>query len=453
MRIEEYLNLLTGQIRCEKAKDPVKREIQAHIEDQIEAFIAGGMQEEEAQEAAVLEMGDPVAVGGDLDRLHRPKMPWGMVVFASVLGAAGLILQCFLRLRFTNLYWSGNSVISPRQFFYLIISILVMVAVCRLDYSRIGYYAKGIYLALFSVLLLGIVFGAVPVNGARRWIALPFGMTINATMLLLLFVPLYAAILYLHRGQGYFGSAGAGVRWMVPPLFLAWLCQSFYTMGLLLPAFLAVYLLAVYKGWYRVSKKIILGSVLAGIIFLAGAALWLVFTNPDSYQAARLLALFTGRPQSYQAEMLRNVCSGSRWIGAAADEVRAPLSYLSPSDYTLAYVIADYGILAGVVMMSLILALVGRFLYLALKQKNQMGMLIGVGCCIVFALQWVLYAAENLGLLLWGSYCPFLTYGGSGMLVTYMICGLMLSIYRYEDTFPEAGFPAEEEARRGYRSS
>lgn len=30
-----------------------------------------------------------------------------------------------------------------------------------------------------------------------------------------------------------------------------------------------------------------------------------------------------------------------------------------------------------------------------------------------------------------------LTYGGNGMLATFMLCGLMLSIYRYEDVYPE----------------
>ena len=32
------------------------------------------MTEKEAEAAAVMEMGDPVAVGVDMDRIHRPKM-------------------------------------------------------------------------------------------------------------------------------------------------------------------------------------------------------------------------------------------------------------------------------------------------------------------------------------------------------------------------------------------
>ena len=30
-------------------------------------------------------------------------------------------------------------------------------------------------------------------------------------------------------------------------------------------------------------------------------------------------------------------------------------------------------------------------------------------------------------------YCPFITYGRFGMLVTYVLLGLLLSIYRYQD--------------------
>ena len=44
----------------------------------------------------------------------------------------------------------------------------------------------------------------------------------------------------------------------------------------------------------------------------------------------------------------------------------------------------------------------------------------------------------NLGFTLFGSgYCPFLTYGGTGTVMTYALCGIMLSIIRYERVFPE----------------
>ena len=54
----------------------IAKEVEDHIEDQKQVFMAEGMKEEEAEKAAVEEMGDPVEVGVEMDQIHRPKMPW-----------------------------------------------------------------------------------------------------------------------------------------------------------------------------------------------------------------------------------------------------------------------------------------------------------------------------------------------------------------------------------------
>ena len=74
------------------------------------------------------------------------------------------------------------------------------------------------------------------------------------------------------------------------------------------------------------------------------------------------------------------------------------------------------------------------FLKVSLKQKNQLGMIMGCGCSVVLFAQLLFYILINTGVLPAGSvYCPFITYGGYGMLVTYVLLGLLLSIYRYQD--------------------
>lgn len=455
MRMEEYLNMLTEQIRCARAREPVRREIQAHIEDQTEAFLSEGMSEEEAREAAVQEMGDPVAVGADMDRLHRPKMPWRLLVFSAVLGAAGLLIQYYLQCHFHFSELPGTADISyGRQFLYLSAGILIMFLMCRLDYSRIGYYSREIYLVLFALLLLGMVVSSEPVNGTVRWIVLPFDIRINVTMMVLLFVPLYAAILYFHRGQSCRGMARAAVRWMLPALFLAWVCASVYTMLLLFLAFLVIFTVAVCRDWFRVSKKAVITAVYAGTLLLAAGMAWYTMNYGADYQAARLQSYFaSGGSTSYQASLLRSIVAESRWIGPASDAVLHQISSLSLFDYTLAYITACCGKLAAILAIFLILFLILKFFRLARQQKNQMGMLMGVGGSTVFLLQWLLYLTEHYGITMLGSYCPFLTYGGSGMLVTYALAGLMLSICRYENTFPEAELCQEEEERRGAKHS
>ena len=58
MERRDYLELMTGQIRCKKMCPVIVREVEDHIEDQKQAFMAEGMKEEEAEKAAVEEMGE-----------------------------------------------------------------------------------------------------------------------------------------------------------------------------------------------------------------------------------------------------------------------------------------------------------------------------------------------------------------------------------------------------------
>ena len=51
------------------------------------------MSQTEAEEAAVREMGDPVEVGLEMDRIHRPTMAWGMIALIVGLSLAGYLLR------------------------------------------------------------------------------------------------------------------------------------------------------------------------------------------------------------------------------------------------------------------------------------------------------------------------------------------------------------------------
>lgn len=44
MKREEYLKILTDQIRCRMTHDAVKAEYCAHIEDQMQAYMSNGME-------------------------------------------------------------------------------------------------------------------------------------------------------------------------------------------------------------------------------------------------------------------------------------------------------------------------------------------------------------------------------------------------------------------------
>lgn len=86
---QEYLKSLTEQIRTKRARTMVAEEVEAHIEDQKQDFMAHGLGEEEAESMAVVEMGDPVEAGVKLDRVHRPKMEWTVLMAILIISIWG----------------------------------------------------------------------------------------------------------------------------------------------------------------------------------------------------------------------------------------------------------------------------------------------------------------------------------------------------------------------------
>lgn len=141
----EFMDVLTEQIRCKRALPLVTKEIEAHIDDQKAEFLAEGMMDAEAEEAAVREMGDPVGTGIMLDRVHRPRMEWSIFGSAVILSLVGLALQIMVLTADTPIgsenwfigIWNGIE----KNILGMAVGVAIMLAVCWIDYSVVGKYA------------------------------------------------------------------------------------------------------------------------------------------------------------------------------------------------------------------------------------------------------------------------------------------------------------------------
>lgn len=80
MDISEYLSTVRKQLTTPGIRDAIEQELGAHLEDQKTALMEEGMEEQEAEEAAVTEMGDPVETGLALNEIHRVK-PSGKYIY------------------------------------------------------------------------------------------------------------------------------------------------------------------------------------------------------------------------------------------------------------------------------------------------------------------------------------------------------------------------------------
>ena len=92
MRVKEFIKEVCSQVEAKRTHGFLTNELIAHIEDQKLAYINEGMDEDSAEERALYQMGDPAAVGENLNQIHRPKREWlGPAVNITVWIITGVI--------------------------------------------------------------------------------------------------------------------------------------------------------------------------------------------------------------------------------------------------------------------------------------------------------------------------------------------------------------------------
>ncbi|MGN9058585.1 permease prefix domain 1-containing protein [Mediterraneibacter faecis] len=363
MRREEYLHTLTEQIRCKMARGIIEQEINDHIEDQKAEFVSEGMSQTEAEEAAVREMGDPVEVGLEMDRIHRPTMAWGMIALIVGLSLAGYLLRSVMYQtvlgieqsagKTEELFWTGmsSSWHTSLELPALLLGLVLMIGICYMDYTRIAVYAKPILIAYQVLLFIGLQVAGAKMNGSTRFIIMPFGnIALNLIDLLWLTIPLFAAVLYSYRGQGYRGILKAILWMIIPSYFLIIRCQSLIAAMILEVVYCVVLAAAVYKGWFQVCKKAVLtgiGVVVVLIPVLLAGGIWCFGM---AYQKERIAAIFSIGDYAVdfpRVNMIREMISGSSAFHGNP-QFKELLKYVDGSVHLLASVVAAYGILAGI---------------------------------------------------------------------------------------------------------
>lgn len=434
---KEYLDTLAEQIRSKPAAAAVRREIESHIEEQKKAFLAEGMTGPEAEEAAVQEMGDPVETGVAMDLIHRPQIPWGSVVLIVFLSIVGMVFRFSLMTKLPGVSFMTGDV--TREGLYLCLGLALMIGICLIDYSRIGRRARTCSLVLALVLMAGNLFAGIVVNGMSGYLYFA-GRVVSINLVWPLFVPLYGGIIYRYRKGGYQGLA-ACLLWTLPGVICTMSCSRMGAALLLLEIDLIILIVAVWKQWFQVAKKKTLIGSGAALILLPVASAGITLLFGADYQKMRLMTLFdvSGQEGNWMRQTIQDMLGNSRFIGASQQALDQEGGFPAV-DFVLSYIVGYYGILAALVLIGLILYLMFRLLRVSLRQKNQLGRLMGTGCAIVMVAQILIYVLCNMGIILPGTiYCPFLTSGGTVMLVTYIIFGILLSVYRYQDIPLEEG--------------
>lgn len=427
--IRDYLDTVAAQIRWKRARAVAVRELGTHLEDQRNEFQAEGHSPEEAERLAVEEMGDPVAVGTDLDRLHRPKSQWKMLCLLAA--ALGLWLVLRLAERWGVSYWNE---------YVVSFGGIVLLA---------AGLAAGIYLLDYTLLAkaalpLAVLLTAAAALGGRLQFQLGYTHDLGQYIILLLPVAMVLAV-YGLRSRGTGGLALCCVLGLLPAV-----CY--------LPGSPLRFLWALWGAppvlW--VSLFGVTGVLAAGVrlgAFGARRRNWLLVAAYGAAVLACLAATFLrpGQLSMPQEEMTwaQEIVSHAKLAGmveldpALMGDVRLELGFRRYHGYLLA-VLANYGWL-GLALIQAPAAAILIFGWRKLRrQASLLGRLLGTAALATLTWQAAAVLVQDLagmrGLLTCFPY-PFLSDGGTALAVDCALLGLLLSVLREESIARDAPVP------------
>ena len=430
-KIKQYTDSVCNQIRWKQAHPMVSGEIENHILDQKNAFIDEGLDEETAADKAIEEMGDPVIVGSQLDRTHRPRTAWGMITLTMLILLIGLAIDFWLQndpLNSSGLPSLYRSVLAAA------IGIVCMIIAYWVDFSIIGKYPKIIFIALAILMLLAFPLSA-QINGARRWINIPILASFSTSIFMLLCPTIYAGVIYSMRNKGYAGILLCGVLYAIPA-FIA--CNLKYGVtGILLYTIVCLILLTVsiLNGWFNVRRLygmllvyvptgLILRTIIFDLVIRSGRFVALLdpYVDPNGH--------------GYVSIMIKELLSGAKLFGQGV----LPMRYIGASnfwlpsfntDYVITYIIYRAGWVAFIAVLSVLVAFIAYGLYLCAKQKNVLGRLVAMSVVLTFTMQTVIYLSANLGFPLFSQLTlPLVSYGGTSAIANLLLIGTMLSVFK-----------------------
>lgn len=436
MGLDEFLETMSGQIRSSKARIMARQEMEDHIRDQAEAYEDSGMTRTEAMDQAIRQMGDPVTAGVELDRIHRPKMEWRLFTWIILFSILGLVIQYVCFYGFSQARpqeaLQGSMGNFMRQCVYTAIGLGVMAMVCLCDYSMIGRWAG---------ILGGIFLGTV-------WLACKSGVLgrINGSYpylkcLTYLFVPLYAGILYRNRGKGYMGL-GVSVLW-IWMLMLIGIGSIGGGIGVTIDALLAcgfLLFVAAWQEWFGLPRKAGVGLLM--VFLITAVSLFVIRLAP--YQLSRIqMYLHPGDFENtggYQIVNIRNIVSNLSFNGSSYGvlEQKGLADFLRNLRVYSEFMILQTAVTLGVMKTACVCVLFALFLMhlfrMAVRQKNQLGRMMGLGCTLVLTMETVRNMLSNFGIgFISTGGVPFFSYGKWHTLVVYILFGVLLSIYRHEN--------------------
>jgi cell division protein FtsW (lipid II flippase) len=373
-----------------------------------------------------------VATGNRGDPLLLPLV--------AVIGGIGLVMLNRLAPDLGSTSAFGlNLNVAQTQLLWFGVGLLAMltIAIGLRDDRFLRHYKYTWALAGIALLIFTFLFGT-EVNGARLWIYLgPIGFqpTEFIKIVLVLFIAGYLAE---HRALLRDASLRLGPIRMPPLPYLLPMLAIFVLVMLVVVVSKDLGTALLFFGIFLTMLFVATGRrsyVLIGLLlFLAGSFVasrlfehvarrvdaWLdPFADPSGagYQTVQALYAF-GRGGLFGEGLGQSLLptTGGRFFGVE-------------TDFIFAVIAEELGVIGACGLLAVTLALVFRGLRVAILARDDFSAMLAVGLTVSLGLQTLIITAGIVKLIpLTGITFPFVSYGGSSLLASFIIIGLLLAI-------------------------
>lgn len=165
--LNRYLNKVCAEVRAKGMHDEIREELSGHFADLMTERQEQGATEEEAQQYAIAQLGDPQAIGRELHQIHKPRIPWALLIGVILLSAVSLLGMGAVEAGVKDYI---PDALMLRQLVFIALGVAVMAIMYFINFKQLQRASGWIYGGTLLMLGASLWLGPDMMNGSRRYV-------------------------------------------------------------------------------------------------------------------------------------------------------------------------------------------------------------------------------------------------------------------------------------------
>lgn len=355
----------------------------------------------------------------------KKKNIWDkLMIYIPILILMGISLFNMAKIGYLNPYYASYF---EKQTIWFILGFIVMGIILLIKPRFLFRFSKYIY-GINVILLILVLFFGKTINGSRAWFSFHF-FSFQPSELMKFSLTLYLSDVVGKIKKHDFKSElkvilKAGFITLIPSLFVFLEPDTGAIIIYILIMLGVIMAFKVNKKWY-----LVLGL---SVILFSGGFIYLYYFNKD------LLIKIMGTSFFYRIDRIMTFVNNDSFqldraliaIGTSGIFSRHKYTYIpeAPTDFIVALSISNFGIISFIIILLAFLGLDAYFLKKFFRERKKSLKLFDAGFLMMFVFAQIENIGMNLGILpIIGLPLPFVSYGGTNIVVYFMFLGILAS--------------------------